>query len=887
MATLYKTPYEILYVPEDIDYDKLCEAYRTKIHEHLQKKISAINYRHICRAYETLSDFDKRKRYDSQNEWISELSIDEYTPQQLAAEPDLIRDLKQRLRSTNLTIINAQDPITGHTILYTAARTGNIEAVKFLTEQGADSDLPQRIKSTALHAASFYGHADIVRCLLESGANYQIANSCGHTAEEEAYNDDVKKVFIGFKQIDYVRMAANEFYWFIKNGLKQHQDAAYFAQHQTLLHCASKKGYFDLVSWLVIQRSANMDLVDFNGNSALHLAAYGGHIPIINFLLNLGCDPTLRNRWGTTAEEEGSKHDSRITDIFKRMRERDMFEMARTGVDWWFYYYFENKSKDIIDSKGTSLLYYACYYGRYSVAKWLLEHGANVNIQMNDKPKSTPLHGAKFCGHSLIVELLLEYGADVNIKNDSGATVFNEAISEEVDEESSNKVKELLLQYQRNLQSHKLIDVYIYSDEGDAVEPIVKLQIDHKTVYEDLLQALPENLWNEKYNFSIAGRPLNFEKPKTRVISAVYCARYATSKLVDTPLRLILHKTLLNKKTHQFTRHDHQLEPHQFASIFRKQNESNRFLLKGLFTDTQTFNSDKLTFTFSANCVKDDVTFKVTTLCSSDVQKYGLPDAICFFKTTLFNAKKSHTLSALPIVSIAHRSNARLYTLAMPSSYWFSSGKRPNQLPMFGGIHAFIRHVNIIPSKLTLPPDIFIAAALGQPLTSRDTPMPCKSLVLCERDTDSFPHVAYHGTNIEAVRSILADGLIIPGTVTTSGKRINPPKNHIARDETVFGVPDFAAAIFVSPSVYYSSNPTYARAFSYDGQQLIPVLECSVKSNGFSTNKCTVSTYNAHPGDDLTTIEWRVTDPTNVKVNAVLFIKKIDSIVASSKCSII
>jgi hypothetical protein len=206
---------------------------------------------------------------------------------------------------------------------------------------------------------------------------------------------------------------------------------------------------------------------------------------------------------------------------------------------------------------------------------------------------------------------------------------------------------------------------------------------------------------------------------------------------------------------------------------------------------------------------------------------------------------------------------------------------------MFGGIHAFIRHINIIPSKLTLPPDIFIAAALGQPLTSRDTPVPCKSLVLCERDTDSFPHVAYHGTNIEAVRSILADGLIIPGTVTTSGKRINPPKNHIARDETVFGVPDFAAAIFVSPSVYYSSNPTYARAFSYDGQQLIPVLECSVKSNGFSTNKCTVSTYNAHPGDDLTTIEWRVTDPTNVKVNAVLFIKKIDSIVASSKCSII
>jgi ankyrin repeat protein len=887
MVTLDKTPYEILDVPEDIDYDKLCAVYRTKIHEHLQKKISAINYRHICRAYETISDFDKRKHYDSQNEWISELPIDEYTLQQLAAEPDLIRDLKQRLRSTNLTIINAQDPITGQTTLYTAARTGNIDAVKFLTEQGADSDLPQRIQSTALHAASFYGHADIIRCLLQSGANHRIANSCGHTAEEEAYNDDVKKVFIELKQFDYVRAAANELDWFVKNGLNRNQDTEYFAQHQTLLHCASKKGYFDLVSWLIVQRSANMDLVDYNGNSALHLAAYGGHIPIVDYLLNLGCDPTLRNRWGATAEEEGSKHDSHITDLFKRMRERDMFEMARTGVDWWFYYYFDNKSKDLIDSKDKSLLYYACRFGKYSVAKWLLEHGANVNIQMKDKQKNTSLHGAKFRGHFLIVELLLEYGADVNIKNDFGVTVFDQTISEEVDENSSNKIKELLLQYQHNLKSRKLIDVYIYLDEGDGEEPIVKLQIDHKTVYEDLLQALPENLWNEKCYFSIAGRPLNFEKIKTRVISAVYCARYATSKLVDTPLRLTLHKTILDKTRHQFNRQDHQLEPRQFATIFKKQNESNLFLLKGSFTDIQTFNSDNLTFNFAANCIKDDVTFKVTTLCSSDVRKYGLPDAICFFKTTLFNAKKSDTLLELPVVSIVHQSNARLYTLAMPSSYWFSSETRPNQLPMFGGIHAFIRHVDIIPSKLTLPPDIFIAATLGQPLTSRDKPMPCTCLALCESDTNSFPHVAYHGTSIEAVRSILVDGLIIPGTVTTSGKRINPPKSHIARDLKVFDVPDFATAIFVSPSVYYSSNPTYARAFSFSGQILIPVLECSVKSNSFSTNKCTVSSYNAHPSDDLTTIEWRVTDPTNVEVNSVLFIKKIDSIAASSRCSII
>ena len=44
----------------------------------------------------------------------------------------------------------------------------------------------------------------------------------------------MKKVFIELKQIDDVRVPANELDWFLKNsGLKQHEDTEYFAQHQT------------------------------------------------------------------------------------------------------------------------------------------------------------------------------------------------------------------------------------------------------------------------------------------------------------------------------------------------------------------------------------------------------------------------------------------------------------------------------------------------------------------------------------------------------------------------------------------------------------------------------------------------------------------------------
>ncbi|CAF4347374.1 unnamed protein product [Rotaria sp. Silwood2] len=881
MATLErKTPYEIFGVTKDISSAKLRTVYRKKIHEHLQNKILAIDFRLICRAYETLSDVNKRKLYDSRKEWVSELSIDKYTPQQLAAEPVLIDDLKERLRNTNLTELHAQDLITGHTTLYSAARAGNVEAVMFLIEQGAEPDLSQRGKRTALHAAAYYGHAEVVRCLLESGANYRIKNEVNNTAEDEAYNDDVKKVFIELKEIAYIRVAANELDWLMKNGLTQHQDTEYFARRQTLLHCASKKGYCDLVHWLVEQCEANMDLVDFNGNTPLHLAAYSGHISVIDYLLNRGCDPTVKNRWGTTAEEEGSKYGNNITDIFKRMHERDMFQMARTGVDWWFNYYFNNVSKDLCDSNGISLLYYACRYGQYSVAKWLLEHGANVNIQVKNKPKSTPLHVAKFRGHVLIVELLLEYGADVNIGNDSEANVFEDDISKEVDKDSARKTKTILLQYYHNLISHKPIDIHVYENDGNNDEPIVKLQLELSSNYQDLLTELSNHSGDQYPYFSIARRMLFFEKKDTTIISAVGCSRYASSKFIDTPICLTRHKTLPDGyQSHQSIRQEPISSLQSITKRFTSEGKIHSFTLKAPLIKKKDIQIGNLMFSFSESSVKNDIEFKVTILSTPDLKTFDIPGCISLFQTEF--SSSSSSLLELPLVSMIEKPNARLYTLAQPSSFWFSSNTRRIRLSMMGGIHAFVLHFDIIPNQLTLPADMFIAAALEKPLISRDKPVPCRCLVLRKHDSSMFPHIAYHGTTISAIQSILHDGLVLPGTVTISGKRINPPKYHIARDKTAFGISDFASAIFLSPSVHYSSDSTYAKSFSHGDQLLVPVLECSVSSRCYSSNRCTVPTYRKHKGDDMDTIEWRVKDPKNIEINAILFITKIKSIDAA------
>jgi hypothetical protein len=82
-------------------------------------------------------------------------------------------------------------------------------------------------------------------------------------------------------------------------------------------------------------------------------------------------------------------------------------------------------------------------------------------------------------------------------------------------------------------------------------------------------------------------------------------------------------------------------------------------------------------------------------------------------------------------------------------------------------------------SCVMLPADMVVAANFEQPLISREEPVKCTCLVLQDYNPIKFSEKAYHGTNITVVRSILVDGLVIPGTVVGVGKCVSPPTYHI------------------------------------------------------------------------------------------------------------
>ncbi|CAF4894223.1 unnamed protein product [Rotaria sp. Silwood1] len=880
MAVVTSTPYNILGIKNDANDYHIRVAYREKIHQYkndrLQhpknRKITAENFRLICRAYETLSDHDKRKRYNQDGKWVRDISLEEYTLQQLAAEPELVEELKTRLQNATLKDINAQNPQTGHTALYCAARAGNIEAAYYLIEQGAEPDLSQRTGSTALHVSAFYGHPEIVRCLLECGADYRKKNSGNSTAEDESYGDAVKQAFIVLKNTPFVQAAADRLDWFKNNidNMKQHIDEQYHVQRQTLLHCTSKKGYIDLVRWLVEERSANLDIVDFNLNSALHLAAHSGHILVVEYLINQGANPLLLNKSCMTAEQEGIIHGTTITDLFESMRKRDMFKIAEKGIIWWFEYYFDSKSPDIVNENGVNLLYVACRNGQTLVAEWLLKKGANVNIQLLQGSKSTPLHGAVYYGHISTVDLLLRHGADINIVNSHRVTAFDEARTDEM--------KKHLQQYRANLKGNKFFSVDLYSDGTKAGnKPLAELKFTGNATYNHLVQAMPDTIRNEYRNFSIARRPLNFEKDDITVLSAVYCARHGNSRLFQLPLCITAHERarythsghVLRKELPNYSTND-------IDNAFHSKGQSSSMEIRSKVFKNQIFKFGDLSFTFPSNCSDDNLTIDIDYIKSPGFDVLHFHECVCLFRTRYRHGRGSK-LNDMPVVSFKDEPNARLYNWVQPSPYWVSYRTGDSRLISIGDTHAFVRHTDIIPSQLSLPPDIFIRTASGKLLEIRHQPVSCYCLKIREHNKKDFPHIAYHGTNIKAIESILMDGLVMPNTVVSSGLRICPPSNHIPRGKSAFGIADFSNGIFVTPSIHYCSDPAYAVTFTYDDKLLIPVLECSVKDSSFQSFKSTVPNYVAHPGDDINAIEWRLTSPGHLEIISVLFIPVITS----------
>ena len=106
---------------------------------------------------------------------------DERTPLHAAVQSGHLMMVRNLIKYYHADV-NAQNRI-GWTPLHIASRLvqPNLDVVQFLLERGADVNAQAKDGSTALHEASAYGTPEVVRLLLEHGANAEMKSNIGKT----------------------------------------------------------------------------------------------------------------------------------------------------------------------------------------------------------------------------------------------------------------------------------------------------------------------------------------------------------------------------------------------------------------------------------------------------------------------------------------------------------------------------------------------------------------------------------------------------------------------------------------------------------------------------------------------------------------------------------
>ena len=182
------------------------------------------------------------------------------------------------------------------------------------------------------------------------------------------------------------------------------------------LYYVAARGYRGLVDYLISKRPDDVDVRGDYG-TPLHAALGGVHADVAQLLLGYCVGVDVRGDLDQTPLHMAAYY--------------GFLGVTRTLVE---------RSADInaLDSSGNTPLHQVMqdWYlkpestqdGRIDVAKYLLEHGADLDARNEDD--FTPLGLASFCGSvkGIMIQLMLEHGANIHARNDRGQTLLHRLV---------------------------------------------------------------------------------------------------------------------------------------------------------------------------------------------------------------------------------------------------------------------------------------------------------------------------------------------------------------------------------------------------------------------------------------------------------------------------
>lgn len=195
------------------------------------------------------------------------------------------------------------------TPLMFAASQGKIDIVRYLIENGADINYIKSDGPSSLLFAAMFRHEDVVRLLVENGAEVNSGNgqdapifkAIEYGTKEIAEYLVEKGADVPVSNFLLHQAAAGGMSKIVDHMI--HKDVDIYSMNAnggTLLHSASRGGLLNLAKQM-ISKGAEIDQRNRYGITPLHIASSQGHIDLVEFLIHRGANIHIKTYSGLSS----------------------------------------------------------------------------------------------------------------------------------------------------------------------------------------------------------------------------------------------------------------------------------------------------------------------------------------------------------------------------------------------------------------------------------------------------------------------------------------------------------------------------------------------------------------------------------------------------------
>ncbi|XP_034942443.1 putative ankyrin repeat protein RF_0381 [Chelonus insularis] len=398
----------------------------------------------------------------------------------------------------------------GQIPLHYVAENNNLNILDSLLENKAKLDERDEDGETPLHYVVLNGKVDVVDILLKRGADYKLENKNGlmpfHLAAKQV-NLDMIKVFLDNNvDANIVNSRANINFQDEAGNTPLHHAVMNNNREflQALLECNADpaiKNYFgknvlhfaltciggDNCIQDILDSNVDIDAVNRDGETALHLAIQWNDDNIVKLILKKNPNIDMKNNIGDTA----------LHKTVKRKHCHMVELLLKNGAN-----------VNLKDGSEKTVLHLAIELDELNIIPLLLENKANANLK--DASGNTVLFLAAKLSKipAEIIKYILNYTNDIDAKDDCGRTALHYAALNTPD-----RILEVLLKAKA--------DVYVKDSEGNtplrltvswenrcvrdfkSMKVLVNYQADVNAVDNDMRTPLHHACWNKNEDMSV------------------------------------------------------------------------------------------------------------------------------------------------------------------------------------------------------------------------------------------------------------------------------------------------------------------------------------------------------------------------------------------------